>query len=327
MKSASPPRVLATVLALSPLGVAGGGCSSSSYDAAYYDPYVHYSYYPAEIYYSTFYWSDPYYFYYLDQGYASRATTVTADAGSTPNLLGRPAVGDALRALARGQDVCPSHVLIAPRMVPNPCPANASDMIRGGVEISFWDCSLPDGGTLNGDVEVETTRETADESCSSSTMVTITHTATVTNLSYSSPSGRRLVIPNQTATGSNTYVISQPPEVATAMLDGRMQLFGVDGALVTDRSYTGYVAVTPARDRLSYVIDATLTLSDADSSGTTDLTAMGLTRTSDCCHPTGGTLSATRSGERAFNLHVWSFNSSCSGASFDDRAITQGACL
>src|SRR5262249_6603229 len=160
----------------------------------------------------------------------------------------------------------------------------------GGVDISFWDCPLPDGGTLNGDIAVETTRETSDQSCTSSTMVMITHTATVTNLAYVGPSGRRLVIVNQTATGSNNYVLSQPPEVATATLDGRMQLSGANGALAADRSYTGYVTVTPARDRISYVIDGTLSLSDADNSGTIGLSAMGLKRTGDCCHPTGGTL-------------------------------------
>jgi hypothetical protein len=353
MKSTSPRIALALAL----LGVAGAGCTSSSaYDSAYYDPYVYYSYYPAEVFYSSYYWADPFYFYYLDgtvtsRGamlngaflpYPSRAViadagtlnadagtlnvTVTSDAGTTVGTNVQ-SLGDALRALARGEDVCPSHVTIAQRMVPNPCPANASGMIRGGVAISFVDCQLANGATLNGDVDVQTTRMASDENCGSSTLITITHTVTATNLSYLGPSGRRLVIPNQTATGTTTYVVNQPPPSAVGTLDGRIQVFGADGALVADRSYTGDVMVTPSTDRSAYTVDGTLSLADADDSGTTTLTAVGVTRTAECCRPTGGTLSATRTGMKAFGLHVWAFNPACGEGQFDGRTITWGPCL
>src|SRR5437762_1221339 len=113
MKDRPPPNVLALTL----LAVAGAGCSSSPYDSASYDPYLYYSYYPAEVYYSSYYWSDPYYFYYLDGGDLS-------SAGGGAAMPAPQTVGEAIRALARGEDVCPSHVSVAPHMVPNPCPAN-----------------------------------------------------------------------------------------------------------------------------------------------------------------------------------------------------------
>jgi hypothetical protein len=327
MKLRPPPNVLALAL----LGVAGAACSSSPYDSAAYDPYLTYSTFPAEVYYSSYYWADPFYFYYRDGAYVPRAApnsaaiTVSADAGAPAPAP--QTVGEALRALARGVDVCPSHVSVVPHMVPNPCPANASDRLRGGASIRFVDCTLASGGTLNGEIEVETTRAASDESCNSETSITITQSVGAKNLSYVTATNRRIFIPRQTATGTTSFVINERPETAIASLDGSMQMFGAGGELMADRSYSFYVTVTPDQATSALTIDGTMTLADADGSSTTALTGVGLTRTSDCCYPTGGTLSATRSGMRPFDLHTWTFNSTCSGVAFDGRAITLGACL
>jgi hypothetical protein len=299
------------LLGLALFAAAGAACSSSSsYDSATYDPYVYYSYTPAEVYYSSYYWADPYYFYYLD---------------GSPAPSGQ-SLGEILRALARGQSVCPGRVTVTPHMITNPCPANGSDNIRGGVSLAFSDCELPNGGVLGGSIEVQTTRTTDDE-CSAHTTITIMHTVTITDLSYTTPSGRRLAIPNQTATGTTSYPIGKPPSTAAATLDGRMQVYGLDGALATDRVYTGDLTVTPSPDRSSFLVDGTMNLDDADGTGSTALTVTNLTRAGDCCIPLSGTISATRTGQGSFGLHVWSFDAACNGASFDGRAVTMGRCL
>jgi hypothetical protein len=336
------------LLGLALFAAAGASCSSSSgYDSAHYDPFISYSYAPAEVYYSSYYWSDPYYSYYLDGAYQPSTAvnpaggrggaTIAADSGTPsetaemtttlPPATSRQSLGEIIRALARGEAVCPGQVTVTPHMIANPCPANGADDIRGGVSITFAGCQLANGAALDGGIEVQTTRTTDDE-CSAHTTINIMHTVTITDLSYTGPNGRRLVIPNQTATGTTRYMIGQRPSSAAATLDGRMKLFTADGALAADRVYTGDITVTPSPDRSTFLVDGTLNLDDADGTGSTALTMTGLTRTSDCCFPTGGTLSATRTGQRSFGLHVWSFDDACSGgAFFDGRTVMLGRCL
>jgi hypothetical protein len=340
------PSTRVPVLGLAVFAIAGAGCSSSpstTYDAATYDPYIYYSTYPAEMYYSSYYWSDPFYLYYLDSGStlgvsaegggpstASDDTSATSTTNPTPPIQGPRSLGELLRALARGEEICPGQVTVTPHMITNPCPVNGSDNIRGGVSLSFAGCQLPNGGVLAGAIEVDTMRTTDDE-CSADTTITIMHTVTITDLSYQGPNGRRLVILNQTATGTTSYFIGQRPSSAAATIDGRLQLYGTDGALVADRMYTGDLTVSPSPDQATLFVDGTLNLDDADGTGSTSMTMANLMRTGDCCFPAGGTISATRSGQRSFGLHVWTFGSesdpACGDATFDGRAIKLGSCL
>jgi len=341
-----------TIFGLVLITLANAGCySSSAYDYAYYDPYAYYSYYPADVYYSTYYWSDPYYYYYLDYGGGGGGTTSTGAAGGTGTAItdaganasdataasgggvisGRASqsIGDAIRALARGEDVCGTNAMVTPRMEASPCPtASGAAMVRSGATVVFSSCQLANGGMLDGMIDVQTMRTASDTTCGANTMINVTSTTTITNLSYTGPGGRRLVIPNQTGTGTTSYLNGQKPTTASTMLDGRMQVFDTKGGSLADKSYTGNITITPASDMSGYTIDGMLTLTDSDKSGTTTLTATGLKRTADCCRPTAGRVTITRTGQMSFGLHTFTFDSStCGSARFDDKTVMLGACL
>lgn len=328
------PNARKTILTLATLTVgATAGCTSSAYDSAYYDPYTYYSYYPADVYYSSYYWADPYYYSYQDYGTGMLADGGTAasevpasptDGGAT--VLG--GIGDVIRALARGESVCGDQVTVTPKTQPNPCASELNPTVRGGATIVFAACALSNGGALDGTIDVETTRTASEATCSPTTTLTISHTTTITNLTYTGPTGRRLVIPNQTGTGTTTFLNGQRPTTAAAHLTGRLQLVEASGSTTADKTYEGDVTITPSANRGQFAIDGTLTLTDADRSGTTVLTATSLTRSSSCCRPTGGTLSISRTGTNAFSRHVWTFDgATCGDARFDDETITLAACL
>jgi hypothetical protein len=321
-----------TILALATFAAGALGCGSS-YDSAYYDPYVYYSYYPADLYYSSYYWADPYYYSYQDYGTPSAdGGTAASGDGVSPTDGGAPSsltgVGDVLRALARGESVCGDKVTVTAKTAESPCPTAGAETVRGGAVIVFTGCALPNGGSIEGSVDVDTTRTASEPTCSATTTITIAHTTTITNLSYTGPSGRRIVIPNQTASGTTTFANGQSPTSAAASINGRLQILEADGTLTSDRTYAGDVTVTPAADRGSYAIDGVLTLVDSDQSGTTVLTATDLTRSSSCCRPVGGRLAIVRSGSNAFSQHVWTFDeASCGVVRFDDDTVTLTTCL
>jgi hypothetical protein len=219
-------------------------------------------------------------------------------------------------------------VTVTPKPAANPCPQAGAETVRGGATIVFAACVLPNGGVVDGTVDVETTRTASEATCSPTTTITVSHTTTVTNLSYTGPAGRRIVIPSQTGSGTTTFVNGQSPTSAAATLNGRLQLLEPNGTVIADRTYGGDVTVTPSADRSRFAIDGVLTLVDADQSGTTVLTATGLTRASSCCRPVAGTLSIVRTGSMAFSQHVWTFDqASCGTARFDDQTVTLATCL
>jgi hypothetical protein len=237
-------------------------------------------------------------------------------------------IGDVIRALARGDSVCGDKVSVAAKTQGDPCSASSSQTIRAGVTLVFSSCELSNGGTLSGTIDVETTRTASEPTCAETTTVTISHTTTITDLVYTGPGGRRLVIPTQTGAGTTSYQFGQRPTSASAHVTGRLQIIESSGLMASDRTYDGDITVTPAADRASYSIDGTLTLTDADQSGMTVLTATNLTRTAGCCRPVAGRLGIVRTGTMAFAQHVWTFDSAaCGGARFDDEAVTLGTCI
>jgi len=355
MKLSLPRMIYA--LTLAGLGVAS--CSSgTTYDSAYYDSYYYYGYYPADVYYSTYYWSDPYYYYQAPYGTGTGTGTSTStgtvtpgsggysgtggtvagtggttgaggSGGTTGNTSDRQSLGDLIRAMARGENICSSadQVAATARLIVNPCPTNGSAMLRTGGTIAFNGCQLSNGGRLDGTIDVQSTRTASGSECGATTMIALAHSATITNLTYTGPNGRRLVFPAQTGAAMVNYVNGQAPTALPAALDGRMQVYGVNNALLADHSYSGQVTITAAQDRTSYTVDGSLTLQDQTSNGTTTLTANGLSRNSDCCRPTGGALTMTRTGDKATGPHTWSFGPSCGSAKFDETNISIPACL
>jgi hypothetical protein len=352
-------RDMQSVLALIALATAGcGGGSSTTSGYTYYDPYYYYSYYPADVYYSGYYWTDPYTVYYFASG--GSATTTFSDGGvsdggvsdggvsdgghadasatdaqvadgggsGTSGLSGFLTVGDAVRALALGQQVCPNQVTVTPRTGADPCPTgNASTTVRNGVTILFTGCMLADGGRLDGTFDVQATRTASDTACDANTTISLANTTTVTNLTYTGPGGRKLAIPNLSGNSTLSYKIGQPPTSSALALNGHMQVFAQGGATLLDNTFNGQATVTP-QDKTAYSLDGTLTLQDQLVSATTTLTTQGLTRTTSCCRPTAGTLSVTRTGATNAGTHTWVFGPTCGAAKFDNLSITlPAACL
>jgi hypothetical protein len=312
-----------SLCALALLTLSGAACTSAAYDSSYYDPYVYYTYYPTDVYYSSYYWTDPYYYYY-----SSLADGVSGDAGvDGGSNAGRQSVGDAIRALARGEDVCANQVTVTPKTASNPCPGTGADTIRSGVTLVFNQCNLPNGGTLDGTIDVQSTRTASDATCVATTTITVSHTTTITNLAYTGPSGRRFVVPNETGTGTTTFVNGQRPATAASTFSGRMQIFGNGGATpAADQAFNGDVMLTPGANGGSYTMDGAVTLDDQLKSGMTTLTATGITRSGDCCRPTAGSITYLRTGQMPGGPHTWSFHPGCGMATFDGNSTDVAPC-
>ena len=326
-----PAHPILSILALIAVGGAGCGGTTTTAGYTYYDPYTYYSYYPADVYYSGYYWTDPYSTYYYSA--ITAAAVVGGDAGVAADagggILRSLSVGDTIRALALGQDVCPNQVTVTPKTGPNLCASNgAPATIRNGVTIVFNGCALDNGGRLDGTYDVQATRTASDTACNASTTITISNTTTITNLAYTGPGGRKLVIPNQTGTSTLSYALGQPPTSSQVNLNGQAQIFAANGAILTDNKFSGTSTVTQRNDKTSYTTDSDLTLQDQLSASTTKLTTTGLVRSSDCCHPTGGKLTIDRSGANNVGTHTVTFGPACGNVTFDNSGVTLGAtCL
>jgi hypothetical protein len=320
-------------LAATLFGLVLTGCGSSTTSA--YDGYVYYGYYPADVYYSGYSWTDPYSVYYYAVAGANLdtitggdgGTTDGGDAGSTSDGgTGRHStqtVGDVIRSLAAGQTVCPgSEVTITRKTAPGVCDSNASSMVNNGVTIVFNGCQLSNGGRLDGTYDVAATRTASDASCTGTTMITVSVTTTITNLTYLGPGGRKLNIPSETGTSTFSYVNGQAPIPSAFMIQGRMQVINTNGSTLADQSFSGNVMVTPSQDRSSYALDGALMLQDQTAASTTTLTAAGLSRTSDCCRPTGGSLQIAVTGGANAGTHTYTFGPSCGAAKLDGNSTS-----
>jgi hypothetical protein len=311
-----------TLCALAMLTLSGAACTSA-YDSAYYDPYVYYTYYPTDVYYSSYYWADPYYYYYtaLADGVSSGSG---ADAGSS---TGRQSVGDWIRALARGEDICGDHVTVTPTTAANPCPGPDNANIRSGVNIVFNGCQLSNGGKLDGTIDVQSTRTASDTVCSATTNITVATTTTITNLVYTGPNKRRFVIPNETGTGTTTFVNGQRPTTTASNFSGRMQIFGNGASNPTaDHTFNGDVTLTAGANGGSYTTDGTVTLDNQLNTSATTLTAKGLVRSGDCCRPTGGSITYLRTGASPVGPNTWTFHPGCGMTTFDGNNVDVAPC-
>src|SRR5215471_12638097 len=187
------PRAILPVLVL--IAITGSGCTGTTTTVGYsfYDPYVYYSYYPADIYYSGYYWTDPYSLYYYQvigaaTGPIGAGDGGVADGGASGGISRLLTPGDAIRALALGQEVCPNQVTVTPKTGPNVCPSDgAPSTVRNGVTIVFNHCTFGNGAQLDGTYDVQATRTASDTACNASTTITISDTTTITNLCYTGP--------------------------------------------------------------------------------------------------------------------------------------------
>jgi len=341
-------------------GCGGSSSTTSSGYVAYEDPYVYTSYYPADVAYANAYWANDWSYpvvYATGYGPSNPAPTApaappttTVDAGpsdaavpatdgavadaatttdggtSTSRLTSIP---DLIRALARGDTtVCPGHVTVTPKTAAPPCTGDVRTQVRAGVTIVFNGCQIPNDGTVDGTVDVTSTQTASTPDCNSGTIITVSHQATITNLSLTGSGGSKLVIPNQTDQGANSFTFGQTPATLVIESNGQIQLFGPNGTALADLGYQNNRTFTFAGSASSYRLDGTSHITDNLRSGvTTDLTATGVTRVESCCRPVGGTLQIVRTGGAFPGTHNWTFNSTCGSATADGQTVTLPACI
>jgi len=331
--------------ALAFLAAGGVGCdngTSSGVSYAYEDPYLYSYYYPADVGYSSYYWASSWDYgdLYLatitgadggavaPDGGASGAGGSGGSGGSNSAMSARGAVGQIIRALARGEQVCTGQSTITLKNAPPPCTAEGVNAVRTGATIMLNGCQLPAGGTLSGTVDITSNYAANEAACSPNTTITLGHTTTITNLVYTSPAGGQIVIPTQMDTGSNNFSFGQNPTTITIMSQGQLQFFNASGAKTADLNHTGTRMFKFAGSRSAYTVNGTVNVTDNMNAGVTAmLTAMGLQRTTDCCRPTGGTLTIARTGGAFPGTHTWTFTSTCGGVKRDNTSVTLPACL
>jgi hypothetical protein len=309
---------LKAVPALLALSFASGSCYDATSTYAYYDPYMYSYYYPADIAYSSYYYTDAWLYdgLYYDAAHPAQ------------NVPARFSVGGVLRDLARGVEVCPGQVAVTHKTVMPACSADDVSSVRAGATVVFTGCLLQRGGTVDGTVDISATHTASETTCSEDTTITAMHTTTVTNLVYRAPDGRQFVIPTMTDTGTNTYQYGQAPATINLNSKGRFQYFEPGNNLSYDQNFDGIRSFKFAGSDKRYTVDGVLNAQDNLNAGVTaTLTAAGLTRTSDCCHPTAGTLGITRTeGSADPEHHDWVFGPSCGAVSKDGTTSTLTAC-
>lgn len=283
-------------------------------DLAYEYTYPYAYYYSGDLAYSDLYWSD---------AWAYDSYIYQVNGGTTQ----RQSIGNAIRALARGEQVCPGQVTVTPKTAPPACSAAGTTAVRSGGTIAFNGCQTADGSVINGTIDITASRSANEAVCSATTLITLSHTTTLSNLSVTGPDGRRLLIPNQTDNGTNTYTYGQLPTTAAITSSGRFQVFAADGSLTADINHNGTRNFTYSAQSQSYAVSGTVTTQDARTGSTGSLVGTDVTRTLNCCHPTGGTLNVTRTGGTSPGQHTWTFGPSCGQVSFDGTAITPPECL
>ena len=182
---------------------------------------------------------------------------------------------------------------------------------------------------LDGMIDVSSTRTASAATCDSSTTITLSHTTSVTNLSYTNAAGQRLIIPSQTGMGTTTYTFGQTPPTIALSFTGQLQTYATAGGNITsDHNYTGNTMFTFGGSQTGYQVDGGITIMDnrAAGSGST-VTVTGLKRVTTCCRPVGGTISLTQVGPTGPGTHVWSFGPSCGESTIDGSGATLPACI
>ncbi len=283
----------------------------------YYYPYTYY--YPVDLAYSSYYWTDYYYYY---DWYWQKDPPVEAQAPTNT----WSAVGSFVRALARGEAVCPGQVTVTPKMGPPACMTADNADVRTGVTLVFNGCQTPNGGKLDGTIDVTAMRNASEQTCSSNTRISLSHTTTITDLSYTAPSGQRLVIPNQTDTGTNSFTYGTTPSSLTFNSSGRVQVYGTNGSLAADLNHNGTRMVSYNSSNKTYTVSGLAAIEDTRSSARGSVLGDGVTRSSECCNPIGGTVKVTRTGGNSPGEHTWTFGPSCGQATLDGVQTAPPAC-
>jgi hypothetical protein len=301
------------------------------------DTYAYDYYYPADVSYYGNYWVDSWYvdpFYYapahqaqtytVDAGVADAGVAPVADAGTTADggTSSGPisSVGLALRALARGDMVCPGQVTVTPKMGQSCTLMGSPGQVRTGAMIAFNGCMLANGGRIDGTVDFGSTAMPSDNNCDANTIVNVSYTATYTNLAYTAPGGARIVISMQTDKGTYQRPATAGPTSIAITTNGSLQRYDASMALVANHNYNGSRNYTISRPNnvLTVTVNGALSVQDVAGGAAVNISGTGITRTADCCRPTAGTLTLMRGDTSA----SWMFGPTCGQATVNGSATT-----
>jgi hypothetical protein len=307
--------IAGTALALAAGSI--GGCTDdngtvATPNYAYDDAYLYSGYYPADVAYASSYWAYPY--SYGGFYYAGAAATTTAGSG----------LAAAIRALARGEQVCPGQVTVSEKTATLAC-VTVGSAARAGATLTFNNCNAS-GGTINGSIDITGTATASDQSCGAATTISVSHTSTFTNVSFTTADGRKLLIPNQTNTGMTSFTFGQNPTMTTISANGELQLFDSSGTMQSDLTYMGDNTFTFSGTQ-SYSVSGTTTVSEKNGNATATINRQNLTRSGGCCRPTSGTISVDRTGGIAPGQAEWSFGPSCGQVERNGTTATMPSCL
>lgn len=294
---------------------------SCTTDPYYYDPYSYYYgagyYYPADIAYGGAYYSD--YGAYGAYGAPVTYAQSRSNQGEVPRLPGAM-----LRALASGEDLCSGHVTVAKTPGNAPCQITGREPAPVSATIQFSDCTFPDGGRLDGAVQIDTAHTASDTDCDAETRIDVTFTSTATNLAYTAESGARVVLPALTLTGSYTRGVEARPSLIEVGIEGQIDRYAKDGDTLAQTSVSGKQTLTPLESGNGYRASGTVTMRDPIDDETVRVTSDGVNRPDDCCHPTSGSIELERSDG---DLDVLRFGPECNDVTLDSEKITLHDCL
>jgi hypothetical protein len=320
------------------------GCSSTTTtattpatDVGYEDAYAADYYYPADVTYAGVYaggWG------YYGLAFAGSPGGADAPASSLPDGglhlrdgglrpgdggisgAGLRGLGQAIRDLALGGDVCPGQATVT-----HPTSSAVCGQDGAGLTIAFNGCALSNGATLDGTVAIQLDRSASNAACDGTTTVSLGYTATMTNLTYTGASGAKIVLPMHTDTATIDLPAGQAPTAFMLQTSGEIQRFDSTGTMTSDRTYTGtrsFTAVSLANQ--SYTLGGTVDFTDK-SGGTATVTGTDVMRDATCCKPVGGMLSVSRTGGASPGTHTWTFSSTCGSATLDGNTVTLPDCI
>jgi hypothetical protein len=297
------------------VALAAVSCTTDPY---YYDPYSYYYgadyYYPADVAYGGAYYSD----------YGAYGTPVTYAQSRSDQEETSELPGATLRALASGKDICPGHVTVAKTPGNVPCQAGDREPAPASTSVQFTDCTFPDGGRLDGAVQIDTAQTASDTDCDAETRIDVTFTSTATNLAYTAENGARVVLPALTLTGSYTRGIEARPSLIEIGIEGQVERFDEDGTALAQTSVSGKQTLTPLESMDGYRASGTVTMHDPIDDETVRVTSDGVNRPDGCCYPTSGSIELERSSG---DLDVLRFGPDCNDVTLDSESITPRDCL
>jgi hypothetical protein len=319
------------------LGSAGCGTSTTTAttDTAYEDSYSTAYNYSAGVAYAGVYAAGGvgYGIYLATPGGALLANTDggtarSADGGASAGSGVRQAVDQAILAVANGGTVCPGQVTMTTQTGTPACATTGTTSARTGLNIVFSGCQLPGGGTVDGTVDVKLARTASDTNCNAATTIAFGYTETLTNLTYTGTGGAKLVIPGDMSTATLNFPLGTTAASVTIVSNGELQIIAADGTTTSDRTFNGTQTFSSiSTTDQSYTVGGMLTVQDKTGGATATVTGTGLTHTTSCCRPTGGTLSVNRTGGIAPGQHTWTFTPTCGSAMLDSKTVTLPSCL